>query len=378
MSGPLRQSLRMAATRPMAFPYSWLLMLVCVVLDWVLLRIVGFGAGDWSPLWTAGRLAWSNPARLYDFAYVTELQAPILENVGVRPFVYPPTALLLLAPAALLPFRMSFLLLAIGSCAALALATTRDWTTRLLLIASPPVVLAVMTGQPSLLVCALAALGIARLKDREMSAGALLAVAALLKPTLLLLLPVGLIAGRHWRAVAAASVTSAILFALSVLLFGFSPWLDWVQALPRFRDIFDSYPALHRNGITPYALALGMGAASQWITLAILPAVIAAAAFAFRRTDDWRIRFVAIVGGSLLASPYAMHYELAALAPVVATMRRDRPMDLIVPLVWAASLFVNAGLAGLVAVYAWAAFRLGADTAQRVPLLPDPRPCPQH
>src|SRR5205823_601996 len=87
--------------------YSWLsfsglLLIVFVSFDFVLLSMWGYG-GDWSPLWVAGRLAWRDPAGLYDFALVTKLQLPILGNLGSRPFVYPPSAITLLAPLTLLP-----------------------------------------------------------------------------------------------------------------------------------------------------------------------------------------------------------------------------------------------------------------------------------
>ena len=89
----------------------------------------------------------------------------------------------------------------------------------------------------------------------------------------------------------------------------------------------------------------------------MLPIAVLVTLTIFVRCEDWRTRMVAVVGGSLLVSPYAMNYELAALAPVVLTMRREKLVDLAVPLVWAVALFFNASLAGLAAVYLWAAVR---------------------
>jgi Glycosyltransferase family 87 len=342
-------------------PSTWLsfsgVLLVCfVLLDFILLSIFGYG-GDWSPLWVAGRLARSDPAGLYDFAMVTKLQLPILGDVLVRPFVYPPSALLLFAPLSVIPFWISLACVSIGWSLCLALASSRAETDRLLLLVSPPVVLAAMTGQPTLLVAALAAAGFTRLKSDEVSAGVLLALAAMLKPTLLLMAPVGLLTGRHWRALASAGVTACAIVILSTMLFGVAPWLAWIGALPRFREVFDSFPALYRNGITPYAFALRMGFASDWVTLPMLTLATGITGAAFMRTDEWRARFVLVLGGSLLASPYAMNYELAAFAPVVLTMRRERLTDLWLPIVWASALFANASLVGLVAIYAWAVVR---------------------
>src|SRR5580658_2864871 len=61
---------------------------------------------DFLPLWTAGRMALSEPGRVYDFAAVTHAQAWLLPPhfAWMRPFAYPPTALLVLAPLGALPF----------------------------------------------------------------------------------------------------------------------------------------------------------------------------------------------------------------------------------------------------------------------------------
>lgn len=351
----LKDNWRQASARPAGFPYAAVLFAVFIFFDWVLLHIHGFG-GDWSPLWVAGHLASSDPSKLYDFALVTKLQEPILGDVLVRPFVYPPSALLFFAPASLPPFWVSFALFSILAALHLAYVGCSRTTDRLLLLVSPPIVLAMMTGQPTLLAAALAVAAMMRLKVDPVKAGILFAAAALLKPTLFLLLLVGLVAGQHWRALLSASIAAALLLGLAVLLFGISPWLAWIEALPRFRLLFDTYAGLYRNGITPHAFALQHGLDADWLTIAIIPVVALAAAVAFIRTDDWRVRLVMIVGGSLLASPYAMNYELAAFGPVVLGLRRTRVIDLIVPLIWGVSLFFNVSLLGLAAVYAWALF----------------------
>jgi hypothetical protein len=352
-----RNDSRQASAPAAGFPFSILIFAVFLFFDWVLLHIHGFG-GDWSPLWVAGRLAWSDPSHLYDFAFVTKLQEPILGDLVVRPFIYPPSALLFFAPASLPPFWVSFALFSVCAALLLAFVGCSRLTDRLLLLTSPPIFLAMMTGQPTLLAAALAVPAIVRLKGNPVLAGILFAAAALLKPTLFFLLPVGLIAGRHWRALLSAGIAATLLLGLSLLLFGVGPWFAWMEALPRFRELFDKFAGLYRNGITPHAFALQHGLDGGWLTVAIIPLVALAAAIAFIRTDDWRVRLVMIVGGSLLASPYAMNYELAALAPIVLTLRRERPIDLIVPLIWGVSLFFNVSLAGLAVVYAWAMFRI--------------------
>jgi hypothetical protein len=345
--------------------WSALLLPIFLFFDFVLLSLWGYG-GDWSPIWVAGRLAWHDPGKIYDFALVTKLQLPILGNLGVRPFAYPPSTLTLFAPLLFLPFAVSLACVSLAGALGLALASSRRETDRVLLLLSPPVVFAAMIGQPTLLVAALAVAGLSQLKSNAARAGVLLALAAMLKPTLLIMAPFGLVAGKHWRAILSGAATAFAVAVASALLFGWAPWLGWIEALPRFRELFDSAAPLYRNGITPYALALRLGVGSEWITWAILPLVILATVTTFARTGDWRMRMVVIVGGSLLASPYAMNYELAALAPVVLTMRRDRLSDLVLPIIWGAALFANVSLLGLAAVYLWALVKIFAGPGSAV------------
>jgi hypothetical protein len=349
------RSLAPAARRLAWLSYSGLLLAIFAFFDFVLLSIWGYG-GDWSPLWIAGRLAWSDPAKLYDFALVTKLQLPILGDLGVRPYVYPPSTLALLAPLSLLPFWVSLACVSAGGALCLAFVSSRRETDRILLLLSPPVVFAAMIGQPTLLVAALIVGGLSQLKSNALRAGILLALAAMVKPTLLLMVPFGLVSGKHWRSIASGAATAFVAVLVSVLLFGAAPWLAWIEALTRFRLIFAASAPLYRNGITPYALAIRVGFAPDWIPWTMLPLAIVVTIAIFLRSDDWRKRLVAVVGGSLLFSPYAMNYELAALAPVVLTMRRERLYDLALPVIWGAALFANASLLGLVAIYLWAVF----------------------
>ncbi|MGH6970079.1 MAG: hypothetical protein ACREEQ_00580, partial [Caulobacteraceae bacterium] len=60
---------------------------------------------DFMPMWEAGRESLTHPDRIYNFTGLTRLQRPMLEHFhGPRPFVYPPTALVLFAPFGLAPF----------------------------------------------------------------------------------------------------------------------------------------------------------------------------------------------------------------------------------------------------------------------------------
>lgn len=319
---------------------TWLMLLaIFVALSCALLAVSPL-AEDWLPLWAAGRLAWGEPASVYDFALTG------------RPFTYPPTSLLLVAPLSALPFAWSFVALGAASAAALAWVSSRAGADPILVLASPPAVLALLAGQPSLLVIAAVIAACSLLRSAPVWAGLLFAVAALVKPTLVLLAPIALI--RYPRAFVSAAAGWLAGAAVTTLLFGSAAWSAWFEAVPGFWQLFASAPELLRNAISPAALAVRAGIDTGLVIL--LAAVVAVPLVWWSAKRAPLVAASMIMGGSLLVSPYGMNYEMAALAPLVAAMPRRRPLDLLLPALWALSLFVNLGLAGLVAVLGWAAW----------------------
>lgn len=336
--------------------------MLCLVALFVALDAINFSlfalGDDWGPLWVAGHLAWTNPVKAYDFHLVSSLQRPLVGAIAERPFVYPPSALLLFSPLALLPFLVSFGLFMLASLMAFERASSRIGAQVLLLFLAPAVVLAAMAGQPTLLVSALILFALLRLDENELHAGVLFGVAAMIKPPLLLLAPIALAGGGYWRALAASAATALGIGIASLAAFGVDSWVAWLSALPRFDAVVTGFEPLLRNALTPHAMAVRLGLPAAGASFFAAVVAIPVAWLTFARVKDVRIRLVALVGGALLISPYAMNYELAGLAPAVAAMSFRRARDGIVPAIWAGSLFVNVSILGLLAVYGWALFRL--------------------
>ena len=321
-----------------------------LLLDALLIGIFKPGS-DWAPLWAAGRLAWDDPSRIYDFGLIERLQGPVVGLVDFHPYIYPPSALLPIAPVALLPFWISLAVVAACSLAWLAWTSRKAESDPWLVLLAPPVVIAAIVGQTSLLVIGLVVLALSMLEKREFKAGALLAIAALIKPTLLVLAPIGLIAGGHWRALSAALATGVAGALASMLLFGVQPWLDWLQAIPRFQALFADYPPLVRNAVSPYAAAVRLGLESQLIIW--IGAIVAATMvwIGFRRPSSPVTRSALVMGGALLLTPYAMNYELAVFAPALLALPREQIRNVILVTLWGFSLLVTAGTIGLLVAY---------------------------
>lgn len=281
---------------------------------------------DFLAIWSGVRVALEQPDRLYDFAAVTHSQQWLLgEGSKVRPFVYPPSAALLFLPFGLVGFWTAyagFILLTGALYFAAARRISRGIAPLVLLALAPPVVLSGLIGQLSFLIGGLVLLALL-LRDRPIVAGALLGIAAALKPQLLVLFPLALALEGRWRALAAAFATGGLVCLGSLAVFGVSAWTDWLAALPRFARLVADDPDLMRNVVTPIGALVRMGVGGPALAVAQAACVALAAGlvwWTFRRAGSPGQRLTALIGAGLLITPYAMQYEIAILAPAVAAL----------------------------------------------------------
>lgn len=274
---------------------------------------------DFTVFWAA-----ANSSTPYDVAALTALQDRIFGLSGPRPFVYPPTTLLLMKPFGALPFALAIALWGACGLAAFIHAARLVGNYRgLLALLSPAVTASLFSGQTSLFVGALTVTG---LTLSGPIAGALLGAGAAIKPQLFLLLPLALVASRQWQTLAYAAATSSALATLTVMLWGFQPWIDWVLAVQQFPGILRDI-GIETHGVTINALAITYGLPS-WTFLVGVPLAVALVWLTFSRTESAVDRLVVLVCAAALASPYMLHYDLAALAvgASVLLFSRDRSL----------------------------------------------------
>ena len=281
---------------------------------------------DFLAIWAGIRTGLDHPALLYDFSAVTHAQHFLLGAISqTRPFVYPPSAALVLLPFGLMgywPAYISFMLLSGGLFLHAAWRVSRRALPLALLVTMPPVVLVVLAGQVSFLIGGLV-LSALLAKDRPILAGLLWGVAAAVKPQLLVLFPLALLLEQRWRTLVVALLTGACLCGASALVFGFAAWMDWFGALPRFSRLIVENRGLLRIVITPMAVLERAGVGGPALIGAQFLCVCAGAAIVWRtftRDTCTAERLTALIGGGLLLTPYAIGYELALLAPAVGAL----------------------------------------------------------
>jgi hypothetical protein len=302
-------------------------------LKWVLITAYSRWVPDYTVFWAAAKMVQMNPSLVYNDTALTLYQSWFFEMFnGWRPWAYPPSALVLLIPFTKLPVYPSFFAFAGLTLAAYLYAVRRmvGWNWALALVAiSSPLFFAARSGQMTMLIGALVIGGLLLLPRKEILGGVLLGVAASLKPQLLLLAPLALVASRRWDGMAGAYVGLMALPLASIPL-GAKLWADWLGSLPAFLETVTALN-LWRGGVTPSSIMwnLGLGGWPQVVIQAVFLIVAALAVWnVFRRSDDPALQLVAIIGGALLCAPYAMNYELALLAPAAAMwlLNRETPL----------------------------------------------------
>jgi len=240
---------------------------------------------------------------------------------------YPPIALLLVYPLALLPYLWALSAWLIAGAAGYLSALWRinpQPLTLLLGLAFPAVLLTVTHGQNGFLTAALLTWGLLLLRHRPIVAGLLIAALSF-KPQLALLLPVALIAGRHWQAIIAAGLTIVGLTLLTILIFGADVWPEFLASTAFAHQMLDL-------GLVPYfkmqsvfaavRLAgggLGFAYALQTLAAAGTAAVIA---WIWRGPADIEIKAAAMLVATPLATPFVLDYDLMLLAPAIALVWR--------------------------------------------------------
>ena len=230
-------------------------------------------------------------------------------------FPYAPTMLLWVAPLALLPLWLaypSWVIISIGAFAAACRGLLNRQEIALALI-SPPIVYALLNGQVTIALTALL-LWACGTSNRPM-AGIALAIIASIKPHLVIMAPLLMLATRDWRALLTAFLATVTIVLTSAWAFGFETWQAWAQSVGHFNAI------LTKNNVlvvaaTPYSVARYWGLSP--IPFLIVGAALGAWLVVNCRGQGPLQQSAAVATGSLLAAPYAITYDLSPLVPFLA------------------------------------------------------------
>ena len=351
-------------TRPRLVAYSQLLLAAYVILILVgLLTATGpmdalrrpLGT-DFSQVWAAGiSVLAGHPEQPFDPALHAAAQRTLFApDTPFYGWHYPPYFLAVAALLALLPY-IPALLIWQGTTFAVYLLVVRRILphplTTLVAAAFPAVLVNVGHGHNGFLTASLLGGGLLLLDRRPVLAGILLGL-LVYKPQFGLVLPLALVAGRRWTAIASAAGTVVLLTLATLAAFGVETWRAFQSSLAFTRTV------VLEEGNTGWekiqsafsaARALGAGISTAYAIQGVLTgAVMLALAWLWYGRADMRLKSAALIGATLLSTPYVLDYDMVVLGPALAfavsweMARGVRPwMASLLAAVWVAPLLTR-------------------------------------
>ena len=282
------------------------------------------------------------PAAAYDIHLHRLLELSAGKLGGLQPFPYPPPFLLFVLPFGMLPFAVGF-----GSwvavTAALYFIAFRRIAPWPYTFAHPANFSNALVGQNGMLTSAIFAGGFTLLDRRPLVAGALFGL-LIVKPQLAVLIPVALLAGRYWRAIAAAAVTAVALLLIAWLAFGEETYRAFL--------VNASHQATLVSGRIPWPKIASAFGALRTMGVPVVPALLVHAAIAigaavatwlaWRRS--WPTRVPIVAAASLLVSPYLLGHDSVLMMVPIGWLIVHQRRPAIVVLLWAISMLAVAAV----------------------------------
>ncbi|WP_367349475.1 glycosyltransferase family 87 protein [Sphingobium yanoikuyae] len=340
---------------------------------------------DFLNFWSGAHLAVTGQAGIiYDLAAFHAFETGIAgAPIDLYHYSYPPVMWLISAPFGLLPYPLAWAAWQLLGWGAFALAVRRlavwqlapaQWL--LVALAVPAVFINAMGGQNGCWTAAIIGWGLILLRERPAVAGMILAL-FVVKPQLGWLIPLALLAGRQYRALAAFIGTALALILITLPLFGIDAWIAYVQQGSLLKSVILEYGdgTWHRM-LSIFVLVRHVGAP---IPLAYAAQAIASLTVALLVLRVWHregptarakaLLVLGVLAGSLYVSDYDCVMALLAalwLWPQATAGLRGRMMLLLAMPLFAAPLALISSVA-LGALALWPAL-LGAGL-RRTPYL---------
>ncbi len=312
---------------------------------------------DFANVYAAGRMALEGrAASAYDWHAHHEVQKTVAGRPDTPYFGwhYPPAFLLIALALAPLSYLGALLVYQATTLAAYLAVVCRIaprpgvWLPAL---AFPAVFVNLGHGHNGFLTAALIGGALLALDRRPLLAGALIGCLAY-KPQFGVLIPLVLAATGRWRVFAAAAATVVALSLVTLLMFGGATWVAFWQSMTLTQRIVleEGATGFHKMQSVFAGLRLiGIQAGVAYGAQALIALCLAAAIVAlWRSTAAFELKAAGLILASLLATPYALDYDLVIVAPALAFLAVHGMREGFAPyeitllvLVWALPLFAR-------------------------------------
>ena len=285
---------------------------------------------DFTLFWSASKVALGGDfVGVFDQEKMFAVEHQLIQaEKGLYPWNYPPQYLLVVLPLSLLPYVTAFFVWNLALLAFFLVVVYR-WApsplTVLVAIAFPATFWNLTHGQNGILVAALLGGALLVLDRRPILAGVLIGLMSF-KPHMGLLIPIALLAGRHWTAFASATATTIAFALLSTVVVGLDGWSAFLHSLSAISGYVESganpWPRMTSlfTGLRMLGVDTAVAYAAQ-IASAIMAAVIVG--WVWSRRGALAMRAAVLAAAIPLATPYAFDYDLAMLAIPMAILAAD-------------------------------------------------------
>lgn len=286
---------------------------------------------DFSDFHTAARLAAEgDAASAYDDATMIAAQRAAFPGEAARlPWNYPPSFLLLLLPLATLPYAWAWLAWTAATTVVHAAVARAVWPRAIFwpLMLAPAAAANLLLGQNGLLSLVLFGGGMALLPVRPLLAGLVLGFLSY-KPHLAFIVPLAVLAGREWRALAGTAASALGLAGLSVAVLGIEPWLAFLRKAASAGAVTASSSSDWHTMPSTLVLVRNLGGGDHLAILlhaAVALCGLVALAWIWNRPSAKHWRGAALAVTALLATPYVRIYDFALLALPIAAFASATP-----------------------------------------------------
>ncbi len=314
--------------------YLWVFTFAIFLLYLLSLPFAAARGGDFVHLWLGGQAAIQRPwgSTLYDptthYQLLTNTELPLdgywserYEQLGV--FFYPPVAALFYTPLGSLPLTTAAGIMGLIN---ITLVLVLTWGLHqlvekrvsyalllLLLLTYPAIFFNYALGQNGIMSLTIVVMSAtAVLHGRDTLAGAVLSL-LLFKPNWFAALAWWPLVQRRWQIIIGMIGGGALLTSLSLFLWGWSPWLAYLQLLPRITRIHEGTSYVLEEQYTLLSLMRRYNWADVWGWLLVLLVFFTAVYLLSRphiqaTTLRWQLGLV--WNTAVLLNPHVFHYDV--------------------------------------------------------------------
>jgi hypothetical protein len=342
---------------------------------------------DFSNMWTAGKMTLDgSAAKVWSWPDHFAVQRAVhhKSDVDVFGWHYPPPFLLVAALLATMPYVWALVVWQLATLAPFAWMMHRlvpQRETVLLTLAAPVTLICLTHGHNAFLTALLLSGGLMLLDKKPVAAG-LLFGCLIYKPQFALIIPVLLLAGRHWRAIGGAVLSVTLLVGLTLAIWSWPVWQAFFASLPLTQHVVIEQGSTGFHKImSPFAAVRLWGgnvALGYAVQLVVTGAAMAAVGWLAWTRKRPALRNAFVCAAVVLSTPYVLDYDLVVLLPALAWLwldgrerRFNRWDGSLMALIWITPLigrgvaqwtFVPLGLISVLAL-AWVALRRALSTS---------------